>query len=343
MFKVPIRNLFCLLSYANEMPELINSLNAVDQDLITYDFLASQFLKEAETLIHHRLVKDYVTRVSPTKNLGGRMVMTESMPYIIFKMPVVVCEKDQYSANIMLNQVMKSTLKNIHVNRLIREDIRKKSFILLEAMNETEAMKLTRGIFSRIQFGRHTVHYKRMIHLARLLHELVLLSHKQGDWSLFSAELDERSLNHLFEKFLFNFYRIEQNEYRVASEILHWRLVGNKELLPSMQTDVSLTHKNGHEKIIIDAKFYKYIFQENYGKSSFRSHNLYQLFTYLMHQPSYPQIRGVLIYPYNGKEVDEVYQWDERIKMQVVTINLEDSWNRIYENLLKIVMLDKAR
>jgi 5-methylcytosine-specific restriction enzyme subunit McrC len=110
-----------------------------------------------------------------------------------------------------------------------------------------------------------------MVHIARLLHELSLLSHKNGNWSLFSAELDETSLNQIFEKFLFHFYRMEQQEYRVQSEVMQWQLMGNRSLLPSMKTDVSLSHKNGRQKIVIDAKFYKNIFQENYGKFSFHS------------------------------------------------------------------------
>lgn len=319
------------------MPELVKSLNDIDEDLITYDFMATHFLREAENIIQHRLVKNYVTRVEPTKNLGGRMLMNESMPFLIAKLPMVVCVKDNYSSEILLNQVMKSTLSAISSNRFIKEEIRKKSFVLMEAMPEIECQKLTKDLFIRIQFGRHTVHYKRMVHIARLLHELTLLSHKRGNWSLFSAEIDEKTLNQLFEKFLFHFYRIEQNEYRVSSEIMQWRLIGKQSLLPTMKTDVSLTNKNSPEKIVIDAKFYKNIFQENFGKSSFHSHNMYQLYTYLMHQPSSLSVRGILIYPYNGIEVNEVYQWDERIKMAVMTINLEDSWTNIYDHLLSVL------
>ena len=66
-----------------------------------------------------------------------------------------------------------------------------------------------------------------MIHIARLLHELTLLSHKQGNWSLFSAEIDETSMNQLFEKFLFHFYRIEQRDYHVKVEKMQWKLEGN--------------------------------------------------------------------------------------------------------------------
>jgi 5-methylcytosine-specific restriction enzyme subunit McrC len=104
-----------------------------------------------------------------------------------------------------------------------------------------------------------------------------------------------------------------------------------------MKTDVSLTHKNGQQKVVIDAKFYKNIFQENFGKASLHSHNLYQLFTYLMHQPQQMNLRGILIYPFNGVNVDETFSWNDRITMEVMTINLDDSWKKIYGKLISIL------
>ncbi|WP_338452568.1 hypothetical protein R4Z09_12220 [Niallia oryzisoli] len=337
LFKVPIRNLFCMLSYVNESLELIESLNDVDEDLITFDFIVNQFLKEVEIINRRGFVKDYVSVIETTGRVGGRVMMTESMSYILARQPVVVCEKDHYTANILLNQIMKSTLQAICKNRFVKKETRMTSFAFLDYFPEVDSPPITKGMFSRIYFGRHNVYYRRMIHLARLLHELTLLSHKNGNWSLFSAELDEASLNSIFEKFLLNFYRIEQEDYRVSSEVMQWNLKGNRTLLPSMRTDISLTHKNGLEKIVMDAKFYKNVFQEHFGKASFHSHNLYQLFTYLMHQPKESNLRGILIYPFNGAEVNETYRWDERITMEVKTVNLDDSWKGIYERLMNLL------
>lgn len=342
-FKVPIRNLFCLLSYVNEMPELIESINDVDEDLITYDFIAKQFLNEVYALNRQGLIKNYVAITESTSRLGGRVLMNDSMPYIVARKPIVVCERDEYSANILLNQVMKSTLKAICVNRYVKEETRKRSFMYLELIPEVDSPSLTKDSFLKLHFGRHNIHYKRMTHIARLLHELTLLSHKHGNWSLFSAQLDEKSLNQIYEKFLFHFYRVEQKNYRVSSEVIQWNLMGNRELLPSMRTDVSLSHKNRYKKIVIDAKFYKNIFQENYGKSSFHSHNMYQMFTYLQHQPKEMDVRGILIYPFNGVEINETYRWDERVKMQVMTLNLEASWGEIHRNLLDVLTDDDGK
>ncbi|WML50166.1 hypothetical protein RCG23_10255 [Neobacillus sp. PS3-34] len=337
LFKVPIRNLFCLLSYMNEMPELAKKLSDVDEDIITYDFLAKQFLQEVHSLNRRGFVKNYIAVTESTSHLSGRVLMNESMPYLVARQPIVVCEKDQYSANILLNQVMKSTLLAICQNQYVKKETRRLSYSYLDLIQEVEILPLTKEIFLKIYFNRHNVHYKRMIHIARLLHELTLLSHKHGNWSLFSAEVDETSLNHIFEKFLLHFYRIEQKDYQVQSEVMQWNLIGNQSLLPTMKTDISLSHKDGQQKIIIDAKFYRNIFQKYFGKTSFHSHNLYQLFTYLMHQPKDLTLRGILIYPYNGTEVEEKFAWDDRMTVEVLTLNLEDSWGDIFNKLMSVL------
>ena len=125
--------------------------------------------------------------------------------------------------------------------------------------------------------------------------------------------------------------------HKVTSDIIQWNLKGNRVLLPSMKTDITLTHKKGPQKIVMDAKFYKNIFQEYFGKTSFHSHNMYQLFTYLMHQPKELNLRGILIYPFNGVEVDETFRWDERVTMEVITLNLDDSWKKIYRRLISVL------
>jgi 5-methylcytosine-specific restriction enzyme subunit McrC len=321
----------------NDMPELAKKLSDVDEDIITYDFLAKQFLQEVQSLNRRGLIKNYIAKTEPTSHLSGRVLMNESMPYLVARQPIVVCEKDQYSANILLNQVMKSTLLAIYKNRYVKEKTRKLSYSYMESMPEVEVLPLMKEIFLKIYFNRHNVHYKRMIHIARLLHELTLLSHKHGNWSLFSAEVDETSLNHIFEKFLFHFYRNEQKDYQVQSEIMKWNLSGNKTLLPTMKTDISLSHKDGQQKIVMDAKFYRNIFQKHFGKTSFHSHNLYQVFTYLMHQPKDITLRGILIYPYNGTVVDERFSWDDRMTVEVLTLNLEDSWGDIYKKLMSVL------
>lgn len=327
-----------MLSYTNDMPEMIDQFSDIDEEIITYDFLARKFFEGAQKLFERGLVRDYVEFTEETGVISGKMMMNESIPFIMERKPLVVCEKDEYSSNILLNQIMKTTLKDLFQNPHIDEKTRNESYSLWEQIPDVDCITLSKLTFVQMRFYRYDIHYKQMIHLARLLYELKLLSHRQGDWSLFTVHMDEGALNRLFETFLLNFYRHEQKDYRVKSERLQWKLSGNAAFLPSMLTDVSLTHRKKQKKIIIDAKFYKNMFQVNYDKISFHSGNMYQMFTYLNHQPNeLEQLRGILIYPFNGQEINEVYQWDDRMKMEVLTVNLGEKWHEIYQELMDVV------
>jgi len=256
---------------------------------------------------------------------------------IMGKKPMVVCEKDTYTEDIVVNQIMKTTLEAMYRNRFITKRIKWKSYLLWEQLANISTIVLTKELFLRLYFYRHNVHYKRMIHLAHLLFELELLSHKSGAWDLFSADLSDAELNRIFEKFLFHFYQLEQKNYRVHGEHLFWQLEGNQAFLPRMETDVSLTHKKKQEKIIMDAKFYRHIFQTNFEKMSFHSHNMYQMFTYLKHQSEELVVRGILIYPKNDYMVKEKYTYNERISFEVITIDLDSTWNEIKDELMEII------
>ena len=50
-------------------------------------------------------------------------------------------------------------------------------------------------------------------------------------------------------------------------------------MLPKMQTDIMLSQRNNI--LIIDAKYYSHMTQQQYGTNTLHSNNLYQIFTYV--------------------------------------------------------------
>lgn len=254
-WKVPIRNLFYLICYANQWPEFAKSLSDMEEERLTCDLLAARFNETAQALLKRGLFRNYVPAKVETTKLSGRLLVNESMPNLMIRKPLLLCETDAYSPDIMLNQIVKTTLEQINENRLIDETIRKQSAQLARRMGNVSSPPLSREQFLQVRFHRLNRHYKPMVHLAWLLFELKLLSHKSGQWNLFNAELTESQMNQLFERFLLGFYKTEQHIYKAKSERLSWRLDGNRSYLPEMRTDISLEHrterKNHHRRKIL--------------------------------------------------------------------------------------------
>jgi 5-methylcytosine-specific restriction enzyme subunit McrC len=110
------------------------------------------------------------------------------------------------------------------------------------------------------------------------------------------------------------------------------------DMLPSMKTDVSLT--SPERKIIIDTKYYAHALQIYYQKESIHSGNLYQLHAYLSNVVTEGdeqlKCEGILLYPTVETELDLQYEIKGH-KISIRTINLNQDWKAIHQNLLEMI------
>ena len=105
-----------------------------------------------------------------------------------------------------------------------------------------------------------------------------------------------------------------------------------------MTTDIFLVGEE--RRLIIDTKYSPKLFQVHYEKESFRSEHLYQLFSYVKNAKakglSYKNVEGMLLYPATGQDIDEWFEVQGH-SMRVATVNLNQDWPRIRDNLLSLL------
>ena len=108
-----------------------------------------------------------------------------------------------------------------------------------------------------------------------------------------------------------------------------------------MQSDIMLKFKN---KVLIidaklDAKFYSHTMQERYGKKSFISANMYQIYTYVKNEDKTHSgnVSGLILYAKTNEELvpNNEYILDGN-KFIISTLDLSDNWDKIYKSLLDI-------
>lgn len=108
-----------------------------------------------------------------------------------------------------------------------------------------------------------------------------------------------------------------------------------------METDITL--ENDHEKIIIDAKYYKETMTVNYGKEKIKSTNLYQLFSYLLNQqsndPKTMSATGILLYPTITKDYNLEFKYHNH-NIHIRTVNLNTNWKNISARLKEIIQIE---
>jgi 5-methylcytosine-specific restriction enzyme subunit McrC len=155
---------------------------------------------------------------------------------------------------------------------------------------------------------------------------------------------DEKLMSGVFEAFVRNFFRAEQSEFSVRSELIQWDAqalnLESAQYLPAMRTDVTLRSK--HRTIVIDTKYYPEALVENYGKKKIRSDHLYQLYAYLKNCKSQAgPSEGILLYPTTLGSLDLAFVMGEN-KMRVKTVQLNQSWQKIHTELCDLLTLSKA-
>ncbi|MBQ13657.1 MAG: restriction endonuclease, partial [Gammaproteobacteria bacterium] len=175
-----------------------------------------------------------------------------------------------------------------------------------------------------------------------LLMEQMLMVEETGSYRFRDFVRDDRAMARLFEKFLFNFYKKEQVEYKVRKERIYWQAKSDDDpelyFLPTMETDISL--RSANKTIIIDAKYYSKTLQSHYGSDSVHSGNLYQIFSYLKNlehkDGNDSRAEGVLLYPVVDKAVSKTYKLHDHT-ISIETVDLREDWSLISDRLLEIV------
>jgi len=209
-------------------------------------------------------------------------------------------------------------------------------------MDGVRLISVTSRDFASLQLGRNDRDYALPIAICRLIHNLKIPTEMSGDYALTALLRDEITFHKLFERFVRNFFRIHLRDCTVHSEKLEWHDELGSEFVPAMYTDITVEHISApFRRTIIDTKYsVRTLDKGPYGKLTFKSENIYQIYSYLRTQEhlsqSHRDANGILIYPTNGYNVDdEMLVQGHRIR--IATIDLSLSWHDIEQRLLSFV------
>ena len=184
--------------------------------------------------------------------------------------------------------------------------------------------------------------------ICELIYNSQILSDKSGKYMFYDLFDGDKNMEYVFELFVNKFYEHElPKRYKVSYQNqLDWQLDGgDKSILPVMKMDTLI--KTQEETIIIDTKYKKKYTNENFGKVTFVSENMYQMMAYLNNVNVQNSLKGILLYPlpYNAEPINESYNCKVvsttkgimDAKLQFITIDLSQDWRKISCDLLYII------
>ena len=282
---IPVANIYYLYCYAWNRFQAGSQLAVGAEDSPDLPTLLAKVLLAGTAVIFRRgLDRGYVPQTEEIATVRGRIDLRGSIGLLARHSPRLSCEFDELTHDVLHNQIIKATLSRLSRYQLLDPDIAHRLREARYRFSDVRDIRLARGDFNRVRLHRNNAYYGFLLKVCALVFDLSL-PNADGMTTLFREAIrSEREMAAVFEDFVRNFYRAEQTTFRVARRNIHWDAIPMENTgvgrLPGMQTDISL--ESASRRIIIDTKFYRDALQQRpEGSRSFRSENLYQLFSYL--------------------------------------------------------------
>ena len=160
--------------------------------------------------------------------------------------------------------------------------------------------------------------YDFLLRVCKLIFESIIPSEEPGRFKFkdpVGFDTDEKR-RLLFEDFVREFYKIEQETYNVYRKNLNWRFEeitdNSAEFVPEMKTDMILSNEN--RKIIIDTKFTEALRPDQHNDQRYRikEGHLYQIYAYMKNTEvsENQSLEGMLLYPKVSQDIDLQFRKD---------------------------------
>ncbi len=340
--QIPIQNIYYLLCYAwNKLDESeVVDVNEIDSTELI-DLFAKILLNSCSRLLKQGLDRYYIEQEDVIMGIKGRFNFSATIKQNVLPLSKTACIYDEFDYDILHNQILKKTIGKLLRTKKLDSTLKDELHKIYLKFPPISEIVIRNSLFKQIRFHRNNYHYDFIMKVCQIVHENLFIDESKGNYKFKDFTRDEKAMASLFEAFVRNFYKIE-TDYTVSSDSIRWKFesddIEDLEMLPIMLTDITL--KSNDRKIIIDTKYYKDAFATRYDKEKINSSNLYQLFSYLKNQETDSDVtlncEGILLYPSTQKDFLHSFKYKNH-KIRIISINLNQDWQAIRTDLLKIV------
>lgn len=340
---IPIANIYYLLCYAWDHLEERDLVRLEELGRLegVHNLLGKVLAQGTFRLIRGGINRGYRQVCEDLPGIRGKIAIEESTKRALRARGQVTCEYEELSRDVLHNRILRSTLRALMRILDLHADVRREVRSAYAKLEGVTLVQLSRNLFQQVQLDRNRRYYRFLLSVCRLIHEQLLINEHSGE-ATFTSFSEER-MERLYEDFIIEFYRREQDRYRVnhRGRVIAWVDKGtpdhHRSKLPRMEADVILEAES--RRIIMDAKYYREAIGGRYG-GKLHSNNLYQLLAYLRNREATeshgPRHEGILLYPTVG-ELVEVEVRLEGFLIQARSIDLAQDWQSIHSDMLELI------
>lgn len=339
---IPIANLYYLLAYAWDHLHEAAILNLETEDIAApADLLARVLTSGTRHLLRRGLDRGYRSEEEVVYGLRAKLNLGATIKRGTLARAATVCEVDELTHDIPQNRIVKTTLQRVAMAEELDSKLRREARSLdreLDGIRVTADVPRTRRL---VQLHRNNRFYSFLLDVCELVHDQTFaLEGNAGKIKFRDFVRDEKAMRLMFQRFVHNFLKREQDVFDVGSPKVKWaELEGaadSLQFLPEMHTDIVLSSPD--RVIVIDTKFTASAFQERYDKKKVKSDHIYQLHTYVQHVAAFvPQktVEGILLYPVTTAPFRVMFSTLGH-QLSVRSIDLRQDWKSIRAELLQL-------
>lgn len=339
---IPVKNIYYMLTYAFKELKRNNYEQIAGEDFKDIHDLFAEILSLGIVyLLKQGLHRQYIIREEELQTLRGKLSMQQTIKKRMIRDTHLVCEFDTFSENNVFNQILKSCVllllrySDVSAERKVKL---RKLMIYFESVDEITSSSIR---WNMLRYDRNTRTYQMLHSLCFFLLQSRLLTTESGNVKM--ERFSDAHMNLLFQRFVMEYYKKKHPEYKAQAKQIKWDLCENESvstsMLPIMQTDITLTLE--YRTLIIDTKYYGQNTQENMGKISIHSPNLYQIHTYVTNEDRLHTglVDGMLLYARtaSGVQPDTQFKNHDGNIFMIKTLDLSRDFQTI-ENQLENVL-----
>ncbi len=251
--KVPVDNLFYMLTYAYDLPEFWREEAGLEASEDLFEFIVAIFVSRVGDLVRRGLYRNYITYDEEHTFLRGRLLMAEHLRRNAVQPQRFSQRIHEYTADILENQILRFTLDWLsRLNYRRFEQLRQRLRRTLSAFGEVSFIPIRPEMCDQVSYTRLNDAYRWPISLARLLLQHLSLEGRLGEVP-FAAFLFD--MNKVFERFvaryLEDYFATHRPECQVKSQC---SIKLDDERKESGIPDIIL-QKNGQRCLVLDTKY----------------------------------------------------------------------------------------
>jgi 5-methylcytosine-specific restriction enzyme subunit McrC len=239
----------------------------------------------------------YISQTEELSDLRGKIDIQSSIRRQTMIRRRLACEFDEFTEDTAGNRLIKCAVTHL----LRQDDVSQKhkhylKFLRSSLNNVSDVQRIR---VSQQRSGG--AEYIMLVNVCGFLLDGLLMNagggYRMREW------LTDDAMSSLYERFLLEYFKRHHVDFNARKAQIEWDIYQAPPQMPKMESDVYLAY-NGRT-LIIDAKFYSRTMSEHFGKKTYHSNNLYQIFTYVKNADKKKDgsVSGMLLYAKTDEDV----------------------------------------